>query len=412
MIISVIMPVYNAAPYVGEAIRSALAQTLGDFEFIIIDDASTDGSREVLASFTDPRCRVLANATNLGAAETKNRGLAEARGEFVAFLDADDVAVPQRFARQVEWLRAHPNVGLVGSSIEHIDGAGNSLGFFDLSEPDPGALRARLCTQNRIAQSSVMLRASALGMLRFRKEFEPAEDYDLWVRLASQSELVVLGDVLVRYRIHDQSVSARKNAAMLRAIAAIQGRGAQACAPRAPFLKKAVHRLRRLLVRFGFVAAPTPKEELADTIERYRRAGICIGENCYIHGALLPDGDPIEIGDDCVLTYCTILGHDASPALFLPELRGTGLFDRVSLRRRTVIHDQCFIGAQAIVLCGVEIGPRSIVGAGAVVTQDVPPGVVVAGNPARVVGTVEEFIAKHRAAIRANPEYYPGVDRQ
>jgi len=183
-----------------------------------------------------------------------------------------------------------------------------------------------------------------------------------------------------------------------------------------PLLKTPVHRLRRLLVRLGLLPAPPPEEvlrrELEETIADYRRAGIRIGKDCYIHGALLPRGDPIEIGDDCVLTYCTILGHDAAPALFLPELRGAGLLDRVSLKRRTVIHDQCFIGAQAVVLCGVEIGPRSIVGAGAVVTRDVPPGVVVAGNPARVIGTIEEFVAKHRAALRTNPEHYPGLDRQ
>lgn len=176
-----------------------------------------------------------------------------------------------------------------------------------------------------------------------------------------------------------------------------------------------MHRFRRFLVRLGLLPAPSPEEalrrDLEQAIANYRRAGMRIGENCYIHGALLPHGDPIEIGNDCVLTYCTILGHDASPALFLPELRGTGLLDRVSLKKRTVIHDQCFIGAQAIVLCGVTIGPRSIVGAGAVVTRDVPPDSVVAGNPARVVGTIEDFIAKHRVALLTHPEYYPGLRR-
>lgn len=218
-LISTIMPVYNAAPFVREAVESVLAQTMGDFELIIVEDASTDCSREVLAGITDPRCRVLTNAANRGAAETKNRGIEIARGEFVAFLDADDIAVPQRFARQVEWLRAHPNVGVLGSSIEHIDTSGKSLGAFDLAEADPRVLRARLLFQNRLAQSSVMLRASALNGLRFRREFEPAEDYDLWVRM--ECDLAIMGETLVRYRLHEQSVSATKSAAMLRAVKAI-----------------------------------------------------------------------------------------------------------------------------------------------------------------------------------------------
>ena len=221
-LISVIMPVYNAAPFVDEAIRSVLAQTFADFELIAIDDASTDTSREILARLTDPRCRVLSNSSNLGAAETKNRGLTEAHGEFIAFLDADDLGVPERLARQLDWLRANPAVDVVGSSIEHIDSAGQSLGIFDLSQLEPRALRSRLLFQNRIAQSSVMLRRAALGTHRFRKEFEPAEDYDLWVRLAAKSNLVVSREVLVRYRLHEQSVSAVKGAAMQHAIAAIQ----------------------------------------------------------------------------------------------------------------------------------------------------------------------------------------------
>ncbi len=220
-LVSVIMPVYNAAPFVGAAIGSVLGQTLRDFELIAIDDASTDGSREILARIADPKCRVLTNDTNLGAAETKNRGIDQARGEFLAFLDADDLAVPERLARQMEWLRAHPKTGVLGSNIEHIDPTGKSLGFFDFAEADSRVLRTQLLFRNRIAQSSVMLRAAALNGMRFRREFEPAEDYDLWTRLGC--ELAVVGEALVRYRIHEQSVSATKGAAMLRAVNTIHG---------------------------------------------------------------------------------------------------------------------------------------------------------------------------------------------
>jgi glycosyltransferase involved in cell wall biosynthesis len=220
-LVSVIMPVYNATPYVGDAVQSVLAQTLGDLEVIAIDDASTDDSRRRLEAIVDPRLRVLANAANLGAADTKNRGLSEARGEYIAFLDADDLAAPQRLATQIEWLRKNPSAVLAASSLEHIDGTGRSLGIFDLSGLNSAALRARLLFKNRLAQSTVTLRREALGTLRFRREFEPAEDYDLWTRLAPGCEFAILPEVLVRYRVHEASVSALKHAAMERSVAAI-----------------------------------------------------------------------------------------------------------------------------------------------------------------------------------------------
>ena len=149
--------------------------------------------------------------------------------------------------------------------------------------------------------------------------------------------------------------------------------------------------------------------ENKEIIAFYRRAGIKIGENCYIRGVTMSPSDPIEIGSNCVLTNCTVLGHDASPALFLPELHGAGLLDRISFKKKTLIHDNCFVGMHAVVLCGVSIGPDSIVGAGSVVTCDVPAGTVYAGNPAKLIATLEEFKQKHRKAIEEHPEDYPGL---
>jgi len=131
-----------------------------------------------------------------------------------------------------------------------------------------------------------------------------------------------------------------------------------------------------------------------------------IGERCYIWGAQLSARDPVEIGNDCVLTGCAIIGHDAAPALFVPELWNEDIMSRRSLFRPTVIRDRTFIGYGAIVLCGRVIGPNAIVAAGAVVTKDVPPGTVVAGNPARVVGTIEEFVKRHSAQCVEHPEWY------
>lgn len=153
----------------------------------------------------------------------------------------------------------------------------------------------------------------------------------------------------------------------------------------------------------------TPHRSMPQLIEHYRRQGMKIGENCYI-GQNVTFGrggrDPIVVGDNCILTGCTILGHDASPALFLEELQGTSIHDRKSLKLETVIGNNVFIGVNAVVLPGVHIGDNCIIGAGAVVTKDVPPGSVAAGNPARVIQSIENFKAKYAALYKEHPEYF------
>ena len=148
---------------------------------------------------------------------------------------------------------------------------------------------------------------------------------------------------------------------------------------------------------------------MSQLIEHYRRQGMKIGENCYIgHNVSFGRGgrDPITVGDNCILTGCTILGHDASPALFLDELQGTSIFDRKSLKLETVIGNHVFIGVNAVVLPGVHIGDNCIIGAGAVVTKDIPSGSVAAGNPAKVIQSIENFKAKYAALYKEHPEYF------
>lgn len=136
-----------------------------------------------------------------------------------------------------------------------------------------------------------------------------------------------------------------------------------------------------------------------------KRASMQIGKGTYIYRDVKfgrGGADPIKIGANCVLTGCTILGHDASTnrALNIPP-------GKPSMRRQVIIEDECFIGYGAIILMGVTIGRGSVVGAGAIVTQNVPPNSVVAGNPARIVCTVEELVEKRRQLALANPEYIP-----
>ncbi len=159
----------------------------------------------------------------------------------------------------------------------------------------------------------------------------------------------------------------------------------------------------RLKTWFWRVRLSMARDPLA-VARAWRHLGVHVGENSYIYRTvrLGRNGkDPIQIGNNCVLTGCTILGHDASTNHQL------GL--RRSMIRPVKIEDGCFIGQGAIVLMGVTVGPRAIVGAGAVVTKDVPPDSVVAGNPARVLCTVDELTAQRRQLMADHPEYFPDL---
>ena len=127
-LISVIMPVFNAARYLSKAVDSVLAQTLGDFEFIIIDDGSTDASETILRKYAEQDSRIrLTRRPNTGYVVALNEGLAQACGEFIARMDADDVCLPKRFERQAQFLREHPDVVLVGGRVEIIDEGGRLI---------------------------------------------------------------------------------------------------------------------------------------------------------------------------------------------------------------------------------------------------------------------------------------------
>jgi hypothetical protein len=203
--ISVIMPAYNAERYVGEAIESVLSQTFGDFEFLIIDDASTDSTESVIASFSDPRIRLLKNENNLGIARTLNRGLDEALGEYIARMDSDDVSLPERFEKQVRYLDLHPECDVLGCAIEEF---GALSGIKRFSE-DHETLKIDLIFGSCFAHPSVMMRADAIGKnaLHYDPEFSKMEDWELWCRASGAHRLASLPDVLLKYRIHSGQVT-------------------------------------------------------------------------------------------------------------------------------------------------------------------------------------------------------------
>ena len=155
--VSVIMAVYNGQPLLKEAVRSILGQTFEDFEFLVVDDGSTDGSGELLQSFEDPRIRVITNAGNRGLTASLNRAIEQARGDYVARQDADDFSHPTRLARQVGYLDAHPDTALLGTWYRKADGQNRFLGLRKLPI-DHTRIRWSLLFFCPFAHTSVMFR--------------------------------------------------------------------------------------------------------------------------------------------------------------------------------------------------------------------------------------------------------------
>jgi glycosyltransferase involved in cell wall biosynthesis len=208
--ISVVMPVRNGAAWLAESVASIRAQDLADFEFLIVDDGSDDGTAAMLASFAaaDPRIRVCHQAPQ-GIVTALNAGVAQARAPYLARLDADDRARPGRFGRQFAFMEGYPEIGLLGTWAEVIDGAGNVIGR--LCPPTGPACLARvLARTNPFVHSSVMMR-TALARRRggYRPAFGAAEDYDLWLRMAEAAGVANLADDLTQYRRHTASQSQR-----------------------------------------------------------------------------------------------------------------------------------------------------------------------------------------------------------
>ena len=207
--VSVLMPVFNAAAYLAEAVESVLAQSFANFELLLHDDGSRDGSWKILQDYAarDPRIRI-SQGPNAGIAAVLNRLTEAARGTYLARMDADDICLPTRFEKQVQALDAAPDLALVSSDCLVIDAQARPIHFVRVTpcheEIDAQHLRG-VCA---VMHPTVMMRRQALRAVGgYNEAIGCAEDLELWLRLAEQSKLANLPLVLLHYRIHDQSVS-------------------------------------------------------------------------------------------------------------------------------------------------------------------------------------------------------------
>ncbi|HEX8521010.1 MAG TPA: glycosyltransferase family 2 protein [Tepidisphaeraceae bacterium] len=216
-LISVVMSVYNAQHYLDQAVRSILAQTQGDFEYIAVDDGSTDSSLRMLRQWErkDSRLKVLGCA-HRGIVPTVNEGLAMAKSEFIARMDADDVAMPNRFALQIERMRQDEEVVLIGGAYDLIDSAGRLLRRMYPPLDNETIQKQMLAGTPPINQPLAMLRKSALDKVGFyNPEFEASEDLDLFLRMGEVGKVVCLPQILQQYRIHSSSISEQKQMTQL-----------------------------------------------------------------------------------------------------------------------------------------------------------------------------------------------------
>jgi glycosyltransferase involved in cell wall biosynthesis len=216
--ISVLMPMFNSEKYIRKAIESILNQTFQDFELVIVNDGSTDESVNIVHSFQDKRIRLVHNEQNQGLAKTRNRLIAEAKGEFIAWLDSDDMAYPQRLQIQVDFLEKHPKHAFVASWARLVDNDGNPTGGFIKSYIPDTHLPALLLFVNYIVQSSVLLRKSLLPSQHYNLDYPPTEDYELWVRIAQNHPIAILPNILVDYRVHDTNISFTQNDKAMRTV--------------------------------------------------------------------------------------------------------------------------------------------------------------------------------------------------
>lgn len=199
--VSFLTTVHNAAPYLGATLDSAMAQTFGDWELIAVDDGSTDASRDILASFRDARIRVEHLPDNVGRIRALRHAFAQARGEYVAILDADDLAHPERLARQVALLDNSPRTMLVGAWARRIDESGRLLGTWQ-PPVAPGALRDAMAWGNPFVHSSVTFRREdAIAVGGYRIDLPWANDYGLWIRLAERGDVAMIDEFLCDWRI-------------------------------------------------------------------------------------------------------------------------------------------------------------------------------------------------------------------
>ncbi len=206
--ISVVMSVYNGASFLKEAMDSILNQTFKNFEFIIVNDCSKDRTKNILSSYSDSRIKLIENKKNIGLAASLNKAIKLANGIYIARMDDDDIAMPDRFEKQHSFLESHRNIGVLGTAAQWF---GDREGFYKPTTENL-ELKYRTFFSCQFRHPSVFLRNKVLQKhhIKYDESFSSAQDYDLWTRLIPYTDFANLPNVLLKYRHHQKQISKQK----------------------------------------------------------------------------------------------------------------------------------------------------------------------------------------------------------
>ena len=213
--ISVIIPTFNRARYIGEAIRSVQGQTLKDWEMIIIDDGSTDDTEKIVHEIakSDPRISYFKNEKNLGIAKTRNRGLSLAQADYVAMLDSDDKWISSdKLAKQLEAFVKNEKLGIVGVNARFIDESGKVVGKNTNFPSDDAEIRKTELYRNILMQSGLLIKKEAIEKAGgYDSKFTICDDHDLWLKIGMDWQFMILPSVDLSYRIHKSGITKAKH---------------------------------------------------------------------------------------------------------------------------------------------------------------------------------------------------------
>lgn len=203
VIVSVMMPVYNGQKYLSEAIESILNQTFTDFEFIIINDGSTDRTEEIILSYADHRIIYVKNEENLQIVKTLNKGILLAKGKYIARMDADDISLPTRLEKQITFMRENPHIDILGTWFETF----GRKKYIQKLPTEHEQIKSDILFYTPLAHPAIFAKSEVLKQYKYPENYPKAEDYALWTQLISRFQFSNIPEVLLLYRLHDHQAS-------------------------------------------------------------------------------------------------------------------------------------------------------------------------------------------------------------